>query len=78
VVRIDSASQNVDRKGVKLRFAIVLERETGKIEEIIARKRVDTELLVLRDYNGRERAKLGVANTDSACLSLPISQELKG
>ena len=68
--RLGSFSLNIGGdKGFRARLAALPQRRAGKINEPKAHERIDTELLVLRDSNGRERAKLGMTDTDSACLT---------
>jgi hypothetical protein len=63
-------------KGAQMEFAR-LERRPGKLIEVKAEDRVEAKSFVLRDAQGKERAKLGVTDTNSTCLSLygPNSEE---
>ena len=62
------------KKGIEATLADALERRAGKVVESGPQEkpleRLDAELFVLRDKEGRERAKLGVTDTDTTALTL--------
>jgi hypothetical protein len=57
-------------KGARVEFAAELERRAGEVEEVKKEDRVAAKLFVLCDAEGKERAKLGVTDTNSTSLSL--------
>lgn len=57
-------------KGAQVEFAAEAARRAGEVEEVKKEDRVEAKLFVLRDAQGKERAKLGVTNTNSTDLSL--------
>ena len=67
------------KKGLEARLT-AFERQAGKVVESEPTeekypKRLDAELFVLLDKQGKQRAKLGVTDTDSTILSLYDSKE---
>ncbi len=55
----------------KVEHGSLVEEKPSKLE---VPKRIDAELFVLRDEGGRERAKLGVTDTDATSLTLYDTQ----